>query len=117
MLKTRKVKDLPTPVVYGTDDEMRNWAISVLAQHITASTNSKSSITVSGTTQPARITPLPPEAYLVFERLLQSKFLETPVEALIKDLQSINDRLRHLETNVGAKSFGQTQEKKFARAR
>jgi len=100
MLKTRKVKDLQTPVVYGTDEEMRNWAISVMAAHIKASNEVSFS--------------LPPEAYLVFERLLQSKFLETPVEALTHDLKAINDRLRHLETNVGVKSFGQTPKTKFA---
>ena len=116
MLKTKKVKDLATPVVYGSDEEMRNWAISVMAQHIRASTDGTSTYS-GGTVQPKYNTPLPPEAYLVFERLLNAKFLETPVEALAHDLQTLNDRMRHIETNAGVKTFATSQEKKFARAR
>lgn len=99
MLKSKKIKGLDSPVVYGSDDEMRNWAITVLANHIT-------------TTEIA----LPSQAYEVFERLINGKFTETPVKALARDLVDIDNRVNHLETNTGVQVFGQT-EKKLARTR
>jgi len=86
MLKAKKIENIYNPVVYGSDEEMRNWAITVMANHI-------------------KDNPCPPEAYLVFERLLNAKFLETPVQAIAADMKTLQSRIQHLESNVEARQI------------
>lgn len=96
MLKTKILKDTPTPIVYGSNEEVRDWAISVLAEHIRQSSSFDAK-------------PLPPEAYLTFERLVNSRFLDHPVKALAQDLESLNDRIKHLEASINLRMYGQTK--------
>ena len=97
MLKAKKIKNLDMPIVYGSDEEMRNWAITILANDIKDS-------------------PCPPEAYLVFERLLNAKFLETPVQAIHEDMKTLQSRISHLESNVEARQIYGTQKALSSRA-
>lgn len=87
-MKVYKTKKLPYPIVSGDDEGIREWAISVLGHHISQNDAHKS-----------------PEAFLVFERLVNSKFTQSPVEGIHEDLKRLDSRIRHIETNQNAQGL------------
>ena len=79
-MKILNQKKLPFPVFSGTPEETRDLAITAIIQVLGNSNNP------------------PAEAFTTLNNLVNQKFLETPTEALVKDLQTLESRIRSLET-------------------
>lgn len=84
-MKILKNENFSYPIMEGNDEEFRDWAVSLLGN----------TISENGAY-------IPSEAFLVFERMVNSKFTQSPVEAIHEDLKTLNARINHIEASQGA---------------
>lgn len=54
----------------------------------------------------------PGEAFLVYERMINQLFAESLPDALLKDLNDLESRISHLETNREVKTIAQAADKR-----
>lgn len=94
-MKVKNQQKLPFKVYQGSPEETRDMVISRL-------------VDIMGND-------LPEEYYTLLGQLVNQKFLETPVEAIHKDLETLNSRIKHLEASMNLRD--QTPRRNFAAQR
>ena len=79
-MNVKSQKKIPFPIYQGSPDETRDMVISRMVDQIDQCH--------------------PPEFYTTLANLVNQKFLESPVEAMRKDLEDLNAKIRALEATM-----------------
>lgn len=100
-MRVSKKKALPYPLL-GFKDEAQtlDWALSVLANTISKN----------------QVDAIPPEAFSVFERLITRKLGQTVGEAIKEDLETLDQRIKHLEAGQITKEWNPSGQRQKIRA-
>jgi hypothetical protein len=80
-MNVKSQKKIPFPIYQGSPDETRDMVISRMVDQLGDVV-------------------LPPEFYTTLANLINQKFLESPVEAMRKDLEDLNAKIRALEATM-----------------
>jgi hypothetical protein len=98
-MKVASTEKLGYPMVRTANDrELLNWALSVMGARISQG--------ASPNAAPDK------HLYLAFERLLKLRMGTNLGMAVMKDLEALDSRIKHLETNSNVKTYGKQSTQK-----